>query len=213
MAIDLVTPHKSEFGITGTITLWHIDEVTGLMTPTLRKTNQIQVWWGHIAARQFGFRRQPDRDDYFISGMYFEYENQTDPTATITTPNFDRTLGVNYYESLASSGTRDFLRVPMRLEPAISVTPGSVGADVLTTANLGNQLTFFAQTAGTQGVHGKTFSHITNSKIFSAALVAMPRFSDRTHDLVFARFNLDPAEQKSKEASSQIGLSWDLAFA
>jgi hypothetical protein len=90
--------------------------------------------------------------------------------------------------------------------------PGSTGETVLNATGLSNQLTFFAQTAGTQGVHGKNFSHITNSKVFSAALVAMPRFADRTKDAIFARINLDAGDQTSKEASSQIGITWDIAF-
>jgi hypothetical protein len=210
MPADSLIP--GSFSVRGAVTLWRIDEITGLKTPIGTKSNQIQVWWGHIAAKQLGFRRQPDRDDYFISGMYFEFENQADPLATVTTTTFDRNLGVAHYEALSSNATRDFLRVPLRLEPTISVMPGSEGATVLTAADLGNQLTFFAQTAGTQGVHGKTFSHVTNSKIFSAALVAMPRFADRTRDLIFARINFDPGNQTSKEASSQIGITWDIAF-
>jgi hypothetical protein len=200
------------FNVHGHVTIWRVDETTGLKTPIGAKSNQIQVWWGHIAAKQLGFRRQPDRDDYFISGMYFDYENQQDPTQPVTTTSFDRTLGNAYYESLLSNARRDFLRVPLRLEPALGVSSGSEGETVLNNASLSNKLTFFAQTAGTQGVHGKTFSHIANSKVFAAALVAMPRIADRTRDVIFARINFDVGDQTMKEASSQIGLSWDIAF-
>jgi hypothetical protein len=200
------------FNVRGHVTIWRVDENTGLHTPVGEKNNQIQVWWGHIAAKQLGFRRQPDRDDYFISGMYFEYENQQDPTQPVTTTSFDRNLGNAHYESLAATARRDFLRVPLRLEPALGVSPDSEGEDALIAAELSNKLTFFAQTAGTQGVHGKTFSHISNSKVFSAALVAMPRVADRTRDIIFARINFDVGDQTMKEASSQIGLSWDIAF-
>lgn len=210
MPADSLNP--SSFSVRGNVTVWRIDEKTGIRTPITSKANQIQVWWGHIAAKQLGFRRQPDRDDYFISGMYFEYENQTNPLAAVATTTFDRTLGISYYESLSSDPKRDFLRVPLRLEPTLSVMPGSTGETVLNATGLSNQLTFFAQTAGTQGVHGKNFSHITNSKVFSAALVAMPRFADRTKDAIFARINLDAGDQTSKEASSQIGITWDIAF-
>lgn len=210
MPADSLIP--GNFSVRGHVTVWRIDENTGIRTPIAAKSNQIQVWWGHIAAKQLGFRRQPDRDDYFISGMYFEYENQTNPAVAVTTSTFDRTVGLGYYNALASDPKRDFLRVPLRLEPTLSVMPGSTGETVLNTAGLSNQLTFFAQTAGTQGVHGKNFSHLVNSKIFSAALVAMPRFADRTRDLIFAKINLDAGDQTSKEASSQIGITWDIAF-
>lgn len=204
--------NSSSFSVHGRVTLWRIDEQTGIRTPIASKSNQIQVGWGYIAAKQLGFRSQPDRDQYFISGMYFEYENQSNPALPIAAPSFDRTLGVSYYNSLSSSLTKDFLRVPLRLEPSVSVAANSVGAAVLTSAGQGNQLTFFAQSSGTTGVHSKNFSHITNSKVYSAALVAMPRFEDRTRDVVFARINFDVGDQTSKEASSQIGITWDISF-
>lgn len=204
--------NSGNLSVHGRVTLWRIDEKTGLRTPIVTKPNQIQVSWGHIAAKALGYRRQPDRDEYFISGMYFEYENQSNPALHVTATNFDRTVGLNYYNTLSSNLTKDFLRAPLRLEPSLSVAGGSEGAEALTAANQGNQLTFFAQTSGVTGVHGKTFSHITNSKVYSAALVAMPRFDDRMRDVIFARTNFDIGDQTSKEASSQIGITWDISF-
>lgn len=204
--------NSGNFSVHGRVTLWRIDEKTGIRTPIVTKPNQIQVSWGHIAAKALGYRRQPDRDEYFISGMYFEYENQANPALPVAVTNFDRTAGLGYYTALSASLSKDFLRVPLRLEPALSVAAGSVGESALTAANQGNQLTFFAQTSGTAGVHGKTFSHITNSKVYSAALVAIPRFDDRTRDVIFARTNFDIGDQTSKEASSQIGITWDISF-
>jgi hypothetical protein len=78
-----------------------------------------------------------------------------------------------------------------------------------------NKLTFFVQTVGTQGVHGKIFSHNASggtSKVYAAALVAAPLYSDRTKDVIFARTMFIPSNQVTKEASSQIGLTWDIAF-
>jgi hypothetical protein len=144
--------------------------------------------------------------------MYFEFENQVNPASAVSVPSFDRTEGLGYYNALSSNLTKDFLRIPLRLEPTLSVAAGSAGAAVLTTANQGNQLTFFAQTSGIVGVHGKTFSHVTNSKVYSAALVAMPKFDDRMRDVIFARTNFDVGDQTSKEASSQIGITWDISF-
>ena len=206
-------PAESVFNVRGKVTLWRIDEKTGIRTPIISKTNQIQVGWGHIAAKQLGYRYQPDRDQYFISGMYFEYENLEDPDTPITVPTFERTLGVEYYNALTAP--KDFIRVPLRLEPALGVATGSEGATVLQQANQGNQLTFFAQTSGNGGFNNGTdcpFSHTANSKVYSAALVAMPRFDDQSRDVIFARTNFDIGDQTSKEASSQIGITWDISF-
>lgn len=199
-------------GVRGHVKLWHIDEKTGLRTPVAEKSNQIQVSWGHIAAKQLGFRPQPDRDSYAISGMYFEFENQVNPADTVTTAAFLRTLGLEYYATLGEPSNRDYIRVPLRLDPTLSVDPNSDGAAVLAANALSNQLTFFAQTAGTNGVQGLPFSHLHNSKIFAAALVATPRFDDITRDVLFARIVFDVGSQTSKEASSQIGITWDIAF-
>lgn len=199
-------------GVRGRVTLWRVDENTGEKTVIAEKLNQIQVSWGHIAAKQIGFRRQPDRDDYVISGMYFEYENQPNPAEFVGVPAFARTLGLEYYSALATHSNRDYLRVPLRLEPTAGLSTTSVGYETLKTNGLTNQLTFFAQTSGIAGVNGKPFSHIANSKLFAAALVAMPKFEDRTRDVLFARILFDLANQTSKEASAQIGVTWDIAF-
>jgi hypothetical protein len=204
--------NSAGFGVRGHVTIWRIDENTGLSTPLAEKDNQIQVSWGHIAAKQLGYRRQPDRDDYMISSMYFEYENQTNPALPVTVSTFDRLLGPSYYRGLASSFARDFIRAPLRLEPALSVAAGSLGEATLRANQQGNQLTFFAQTAGTTGVNGKSFSHLANSKVYSAALVATPKFDDWSRDVIFARINFDVGDQTSKEASSQIGITWDIVF-
>lgn len=198
--------------VVGRVTLWRVDEKTGIRTPIVTKPNQIQVSWGYIAAKQIGFKRQPDRPDYSVSAMYVEYENQVDPDAPVDVADFARTVGLEYYSELADTINRDFLRVPLRLEPAISVAAGSAGATVLTENDQGNQLTFFAQTAGTQGVHGKLFSHTLNSKVYAAALVATPYFSDQSRDVIFARTNFNISDQTGKEASSQIGITWDISF-
>jgi hypothetical protein len=198
--------------VKGRVTLWRIDETTGIRTPIVTKPNQIQVSWGYIAAKQIGYKRQPDRPDYSVSAMYVEYENQTDPDEPIAVTEFARTLGLEYYSGLISSTNRDFLRVPLRLEPAIGIAAASEGATVLEENDLGNQLTFFAQTSGTQGVHGRSFSHTLNSKVYAAALVATPYFNDQSRDIIFARTNFSIGDQTGKEASSQIGITWDISF-
>lgn len=210
MPADKLTPGNC--GVRGVVTLWRVNEATGICEPVVKKSNQIQVSWGYIAAKQIGFKRQPDRPDYSISAMYIEYENQTDPEEPVSVTDFSRTLGLEYYSAMAAIPNRDFLRVPLRLEPAIGVAAGSIGAETLTDAGLGNQLTFFAQTSGTQGVHGRGFSHTLNSKVYAATLVATPYFSDQSRDVIFARTNFSVGDQTGKEASSQIGVTWDISF-
>lgn len=201
---------KGASGVRGRVTLWRLDEPTGAKTLLHSQPNQIQYSWGHIAARQLGFKRQAGRPDYHISAMYVEFENLASPSATVTVPSFERSLGLDYFNELMDSATQDFLRVPLRLEPTLGISTGyeayfATGVD-------GNQLTFFAQTAGVTGVHSKTFSHTVNSKVYAATLVATPVFSDRTQDVVFARTTFSGAGQVTKEASSQIGITWDIAF-
>lgn len=196
--------------VRGRVTLWQIDEETGLRTPIVKKSNQIQYSWGFIAAKQLGYRRHAERPDYHISGMYIEYENQTDPSIPISVSTFERSLGLPYYNSLAVSDTRDYLRVPLRLEPTLTIATGF--SEYFTEGQDGNQLTFFAQTSGTAGVNGKSFGASVNSKVYSAALVATPVFSDRTQDVIFARTFFDVGDQTTKEPSSQIGITWDISF-
>ena len=207
MATDKVSASKS--GIRGQVSLWRIAEPSGTRTFLHSQPNQIQYSWGHIAARQLGFRRQAGRPDYYISAMYLEFENLASPSSTVTAPSFTRDLGLDYFNELLDSATRDFIRVPMRLEPALGISTGF--EPYFTDGVDGNQLTFFVQSAGVVGVHGKTFSHSVNSKIYAATLVAAPT-GDRTQDVVFARTTFAGAEQVTKEASSQIGISWDIAF-
>jgi hypothetical protein len=208
MATDKI--NAGGFGVRGHVTLWRVDEKTGLRLPLHSQPNQIQYSWGYAAVKQLGYRPGPDRPSYHISALYVEFENQADPEDEISTGSFERDLAVSYYDALVESATRDFLRIPLTLEPAAGVSPGY--SDYLPPSQQANQLTFFAQTSGTTGVHGKTFSHAVNSKVFAAALFAAPDYSDRTKDVVFARTMLSGANQVTKEASSQVGITWDIAF-
>jgi hypothetical protein len=194
----------------GHIAVWQINDATGQKILVGRQPNQIQYSWGYIAAKQIGYRPQPDRYNYNISAIYIEFENQADPEIEIAASAFDRDLGVTYYNALVDSATRDFLRIPLTIEPTGNTVPG-FEANLPLEQQI-NKLTFFVQTAGTAGVHGKTFSHTVNSKVYAAALVAAPVFGDRTKDVVFARTIFAPANQVTKEASSQIGITWDISF-
>lgn len=209
MVADNITP---AFGVRGHVSVWRIDEKTGLKLPLFSQANQIQYGWGFIAAKQLGYRRQPDRLDYHISAMYIEYEN-IDPELTISTPSFGRNVDITYYNSLVDSQTRNFIRVPLSIEPALSV---STGYDANLPVNQsGNQLTFFAQTSAARVVYEgeeRQFNSANNSRVYAAALVAAPVFNDRSKDVVFARTVFSGGNQVTKEASSQIGITWDVAF-
>lgn len=201
-------------GVRGHITLWQVDEKTGLKVPVGSQPNQIQYSWGFIAAKQIGYRPNPERYNYNISAVYIEFENQVNPEEEIAveTP-FGREQGISYYNALVDSETRDFLRIPLIIEPTGSVSNG-YEANLPTDQQM-NKLTFFVQTVGTTGVHGKQFSHDAEggtSKVYAAALVAAPLYSDRTKDVIFARTVFQPLNQVTKEPSSQIGLTWEIAF-
>ncbi len=173
---------------------------SGKMYPRLRWCHNLVLYdWATIVAKLL--LRQGDR--FGIAGMYLEFENVTSPGDTVSAPSFDRgpESGVEYYNSLSGSGVRDYLRVPL-----VS------GALVSTDDELfpsGNRMTFFAQSSGVVGVHGRTFSDAVNSKVFGGALVAMPEESDSTQDLVFSRFYFDAAAQQIKLSTSQVGLDWE----
>ena len=208
MAADNISP---EFGVKGHVTLWRIDDKTGLKLPLFSQPNQIQYAWGYIAAKQLGYRRQADRPDYHISAMYIEYENQANPATVISTPAFNRAVDISYYNDLVSSTTRNYLRVPLSIEPALSVSAGYEAN--LPVNQSGNQLTFFAQTAAASAVYADASRAFdTTSKVFAACLVATPVFSDRSKDVIFARTQFSGANQVTKEPSSQIGITWDIAF-
>jgi hypothetical protein len=209
MAADNIDPI---FGVRGHVSLWRVDEKTGLKLPLWSQPNQIQYGWGFIAARQLGYQRQPDRLDYHISAMYIEYEN-LDPELTISPVSLGRSADISYYNSLVDSETRNFIRVPLTIEPALSVSTGYEAN--LPVNQSGNQLTFFAQTSEARVVYegeNKAFRASSNSRVYAAALVAAPVMSDRSKDVVFARTVFAENNQVTKEASSQIGITWDIAF-
>lgn len=195
--------------LAGRITVWDVDERTGLRLPRFVQSNQIQVSWAHIVARQIGFKRPVGARDYSISAMYFEFENVLDPEDVVTPPDYEDTEGVEYYEDLLGSPTRDYLRIPLAVEPTLGIESET---GVFQAGINGNKLTFHAQTAGVVGVHGKEFSSNVNSKIFGVALVATPDPNDETQDEVFARTYFATDDQVVKALSHQASIDWDIVF-
>ena len=188
--------------VSGSISTYVINE-NGVWMPVSSFHNQIQWTWGEIACKLFG----DGKPEYKISGMYIEFENTASPGDVVTPPSFDRSEGIEYYSALSASASRDYLRVQLISSPKSSIISGYEDSSV----NV-NQLTFFAQSTGSTGVNGKTFSAAANSTVFGVALVSMPKWEDRTKDLIFAREYYPTAQQILKQASSQVGLSWTEQF-
>lgn len=195
----------------GRVTLWSID-AAGLWLPRAHQQNQIQAGWAFIAAKQLGYKRKtgPYANDYSLSRMYLEFENVADPADPVDVPDYGVEEGPGYYQDLAESSVRDYLRVPLTNEPTLSIASGF--EEFFTEGFDGNQLTFFAQSAGTSGTNGRTFSAAENSKLFGVALVATPFPSDQTQDVIFARTYFDVSDQIVKEASGQLGVTWEIVF-
>lgn len=190
-------------GPQGRYTIYDINE-QGVWTPLFTRQNTLMVSWGYAAAKLFG---SGDRN-YRINRMYIEFENVASSGDLVSVPTYDEYDGRAYYDNLASP--RDYLRVPLIGTPEIFIADGfenyfTEGAD-------GNALRFFAQTVGTAGINGRTFSDSVNSKIFGVALVAAPEDGDRTQDVLISRGYYATDEQKLKSASGQIGVGWELKF-
>lgn len=172
---------------------------TEMWTPsTYLKPNTVLYQWATVTAKLL----TAGQANYRIAGMYLEFENVASPGDTVSVPTFDRTRTVEYYDNLADSATKDYLRVPLTASQILS---NGVGLDQ-------NQMVFFARSSGILGVHGKPFSDAANSVIFGASLVAFVDNNDATQDLLFSSFYFDVADQQPKLATSQVGIEWELTL-
>lgn len=176
-----------------------VDPLHGWLAVAPWKSNLVMYDWATIAAYGLG----QGNANYKVAAMYLEFENNGG--AAVTAPTYDRSGGLSYYNgTLASSPNRDYLRVPL-----IAAT---VTSDNPTNFPQGDLVTFYAQSSGSVGVHGKTFSDTVSSRVFGAALVATPLFSDAAQDLVFSRIYWPSTSQQIKLPSSQIGVTWPISF-
>lgn len=141
-----------------------------------------------------------DGKSYHIGGIYVEFENNGG--APVTAPTFDRSGSKAYYDALAVDANRDYLRIALTAS-----TLTSSDTDLFPSGNIA---TFFVQTTGVVGVHGKTFSDAVSSRIFGAALVAFPDSSDASQDIVHSRFYFDTDKQLVKQSNSQVSVTWPL---
>lgn len=187
----------------GRYTIFDIDQ-RGRWTPLFAKDNTLMVSWGFAAAKLFG---AGDRN-YRINRAYIEFENVASPGNTVSVPAYDKFDSRSYYDNLSSP--RDYLRVPLIGQPELFI--GSGYENYFTAGVDGNALRFFAQSVGTSGINGRTFSDSVNSKVFGVALVASPVDGDRTQDVVVSRGYFATSQQKLKASSGQIGIGWELVF-
>ena len=162
---------------------------------TAFKHNLIVYQWATIVAKLL----TSGDSRYRISGMYLEFENTDNPGDPVSPPVFDRTRDVNYYNSLALSSNRDYLRVPVTAAELSSEGNGLIN----------NKMSYFARSSGSVGVHGKSFSAAANSVVFGGSLVAIVDDTDATQDLIYSSWYYDPADQQQKLPSSQIGIEWE----
>lgn len=163
--------------------------------------NDVLYEWGTILAMLLARRGI----NYGIGGMYIEYANVASPGDAFAKPTFTRDAdqGVQYYDNLALTAMQDYLRVPL--------VATQIDSEDATLFPKGNRNTFFAQTSGVVGVHGKPFSDAHNSLAIGGALVAFVDPVDASQDLVLSRFYFEEANQIAKLASSQIGYEWQFA--
>lgn len=161
--------------------------------------NDVLYEWATIVGELL--RNAPDKKPYHLGGMFIEFENNGG--AAVSPPVVARDEASSYYNGLLTHPNRDYLRVAMTAQTLTSTD------DVLFPN--GNRVTNFAQTSGTTGVHGKTFSAGLQSRIYGAALVAFPDFGDATQDLVLSRFYYDDTDnQMIKIDGSEVGVEWRL---
>lgn len=193
--------------IVGRLKIGYIDELSGCWTPCGETHNDPMYSWGMIAAQCIGLKNPA----FGINAMYLEFANVGAPSDTVAPPTVTRDIGLGYYNGLAFTSDRDFLRVPLTNPPGLDIQPGY--EPYFTPGISGNLLHFFAMSNGSRGVLGKTFASGVNSLIYGAALVATPVYADRSQDVILDIGYFDPADQIIKTPSAQIGVAWDLYFA
>jgi hypothetical protein len=189
---------------TGVHALFRINDVGTWSELLATKCNTWMYSYGYLVCQALS-----GIPGFALSGMYIEYQNVVSPSTPVSVPTFQRTDGQAYYEGLAATPDRDFLRVPMMNTPTLSVTPGDEAAF---DPGQGNMITCFAQSSGTTGMTGKPFGNTVNSKVCGVALIAMPVPDDRTQDVIFARSYYDVSDQQIPAIGEQFGVSYFLQF-
>lgn len=177
---------------------------TGRMSQILKQKNLILFQGADIMAALLAGDMS-----HRISHMYFEFENTAGAPAV---PTITRGDGRPYFAGLDGSGNRDWVRVPIVMNPSLSVIPND-------SPNYGgNGVLFTATTASAVPAVGK--SPAANyfedaglngpSKIFSVALAAAPDRNSDAKDKVFSRLNLSTA--MPLQPNSHIVFFWSIKF-
>lgn len=174
---------------------------SGLWLPATNwQPNTVMYEWGRIVSELL--MGNPDGRPYHIANAYIEFENNGG--AAVSPPEILRDEGRSYYEDLAPSPNRDYLRVP--------VTATALESSDEEAYPNGNEPTFFIQTSGSNGVNGKEFSDSVQSRVYGGALVASPVIGDPSQDLVFSRCYFAEENQLIKLPGSQLGITWPLTL-
>lgn len=182
----------------GVQTWWRIfsfDEKTGELRRMVSQKNIIPYQGADILARILS-----GDNTYKPGAMFFEYENTA---GTPSPPSPTRDEGIDYYlNDLPLTSNRDYLRIPLVVAPSLTASSSDYA---------GNQVTFFALTAGASGIHGETFDSAANSKVYGVALAATPDPTQYTQDWLFSRSytGFDPVP---KEDGYQIGAQYLIRF-
>ena len=162
--------------------------------------NLVVYDWAEAVSRLLSDRT--DGKNYAINGMYLEFENNLGNQ--VTPPTYDRSGAASYYSSLATHPTVDYLRVPIVASGLDTTDP--------TNYPTANRITFFAMTQGTQGVHGKPFDDVNQSRVFGGALVCVPDWNDPTQDIIFSRTYVTGNDQLVKTSGKEITAKWEVTF-
>lgn len=188
----------------GEVSAFYQNIRTGRMTKMLEQKNMILFEGADVMAALLGGDL-----NFRISHFYLEYKNTV---GTPTAPTITRDAGRSYFSSLDGSAAHDWVRVPIILNPTLSVVPAE------SSDYTGNSVIFTATTASVTPATGK--SPVANyflssgvdgpSKITSLALVASPDRNAESKDRVFSRVNL--GTPMPLQPSSNIIFLWAIRF-
>jgi hypothetical protein len=194
--LEIVEPIDLVRGVQTWWRLFSFDEKTGEIRKMVSQKNIIPYEGADVLARLFA-----GDITYKPGAMFFEFENTI---GTPTPPAPTRDEGIDYYlNQLPLTPNRGYLRIPLVVSPAVT----SSGANYA-----GNQVTFFALTAGTEGVHGVVpFSEAADSKVYGVGLAATPEPTQFTEDLLFSR-SYTGFSPVPKESGYQIGAQYLIRF-
>lgn len=142
---------------------------------------------------------------YKLSAVYVEFENVASPGDPVTPPvSVPDSEGIDYYQGLSGSVSRDFMRVPISFPPLIDTD------DEL--YELPNRWTVVVDVPAGTGYHGKPFNSGSNSTVFGLALVATPDWDDELEDLVYSRQYYEVVDQSPVPPSGVLRLTFAQTF-